>query len=128
VQDAPDGILYQVSKLAGVLYRPSFQLTPQPQCAAVSFVSGTSTSLPTACVNVTGLSATFTADPVLSSLPASYTSSATSATAATSTSSTSASTSAKSSAHTIQSPSYSALGPLVWVMMVGATTFFAYLL
>lgn len=109
VQDAPDGILYQ--------------------CAAVSFVAGTSTALPTACVNVTGLSATFTADAMLSSLPAGYISSATAgATVGTSTSSTSASTSAKSSAHTIQSPSYSALGPLVWAVMVGATSFFAYLL
>jgi hypothetical protein len=76
VQDAPDGILYQ--------------------CAAVNFVTGTGTP-PSACKNVTGLSASYTSDASLSSLPA--TAAATgSSTGATTSTTTSATTSAKPSA------------------------------
>jgi len=52
VQDAPDGILFQ--------------------CSAVNFVAG-SQAPPDICMNVTGLSATYTADPALSTLPATST-------------------------------------------------------
>jgi hypothetical protein len=100
VQDAPDGILYQ--------------------CAAVDFVAGTQTTVPSICTNVTGLSASFVQDPVLSTLPASFMASATG-----SMTSSTASATAKSSANTVLYPSYGAVGPLVWVGLVGSATFIA---
>ncbi|KAF8854267.1 hypothetical protein BDZ45DRAFT_627939 [Acephala macrosclerotiorum] len=103
VQDAPDGILYQ--------------------CAAVNFIAGTATTVPSVCTNVTGLSAVYTTDAALSSLPATF-SSATSTSTSTSTSS----STAKSSANTIHSPSYAAFGPLIWVALVGSATLIAFLL
>jgi hypothetical protein len=45
-------------------------LTRGTQCAAVNFVAGKASSLPSACRNVTGLSANYTTDPALSTLPA----------------------------------------------------------
>ncbi|KAK3933557.1 expression library immunization antigen 1 [Diplogelasinospora grovesii] len=58
VQDAPDGILYQ--------------------CAAVNFVAGVQHLVPGSCTNVTGLSASFTCDPVLATLATTATTAATS--------------------------------------------------
>jgi hypothetical protein len=70
VQDAPDGILFQVR----FCFSSSFaSLTMNPvQCSAVNFVAG-SQAPPDICMNVTGLSATYTADPALSTLPATST-------------------------------------------------------
>lgn len=104
VQDAPDGILYQ--------------------CAAVNFVNGTGATQST-CKNVTGTVASFTADPALSSLPATATSSGSSTGTATTTSS-STTTAKPSSANTVCS--YSRLGMFAWVVAVGSVTFMAFLL
>ncbi|OCL07549.1 hypothetical protein AOQ84DRAFT_408743 [Glonium stellatum] len=78
VQDAPDGILYQ--------------------CAAVNFISGTHMP-PSVCKNVTGLAATYTADPSLSNLPSTATAPSSGSTVSATTSSpASASASGKSAA------------------------------
>ncbi|KAJ5317669.1 hypothetical protein N7508_002177 [Penicillium antarcticum] len=42
------------------------------QCAAVQFVAGMATTIPEYCVNTTGLTATYTSDVALSSIPATY--------------------------------------------------------
>ena len=61
VQDAPDGILYQVRRaLDDRLACVDFS-----QCAAVNFVAGKGT-VPSVCTNGTGLTAVFAADPSLS--------------------------------------------------------------
>ncbi|KUJ22026.1 uncharacterized protein LY89DRAFT_681363 [Mollisia scopiformis] len=94
VQDAPDGILYQ--------------------CAAVNFVTGSSNSTPSVCTNVTGLTATYTSDAKLSSLPASSTPTATdSTTSGTSTATKSA------SAGVLKPVEFGAVGAAAWVVLVG---------
>jgi len=109
VQDAPDGILYQ--------------------CAAVNFVTG-SIEPPSVCTNVTGLSAAYTTDAALSSLPATATStsSATSTQAITTggTSSTSTSTAKPSAATAIHS--YGGFSLIMWVVMTAVATIMACLL
>jgi len=112
VQDAPDGILYQ--------------------CAAVNFVSGSIAPNPSVCKNVTGLSATYSSDMALSTLPASGT--ATSGSAAstsmsmsmTSGSSTASST-AKASGAT-QNLSVGEFGPVMWFVGIGSLALLASLL
>ncbi|KAF4633689.1 hypothetical protein G7Y89_g4426 [Cudoniella acicularis] len=99
VQDAPDGILYQ--------------------CAAVTFVTGVATSIPSSCDNVTGLSAAYTADPLLSALGPSAT-----ATGSTTGTSATASSTAKSSSNSMHAYS-SGFGPAVWAFVVGSATFIA---
>ncbi|KAE9370483.1 hypothetical protein N431DRAFT_426845 [Stipitochalara longipes BDJ] len=99
--DSPDGILYQ--------------------CLAVNFVTGVGATQ-SVCKNETGTTASFVADPVLSSLPS--TASATSSTG-TSTS-TPTSTSKPSSANTAYG--YNELGMLAWVTVVGSATFLAFFL
>ncbi|RHZ64897.1 copper acquisition factor BIM1-like domain-containing protein [Aspergillus thermomutatus] len=121
VQDAPDGILYQVRSSASPLVSRTCLdhiLTLEQQCAAVNFVTGTQPA-PSSCKNVTGLTATFTTDASLSSLPAGPTSSASTTTAATT--STSPSPSAKSGAVSTTS-SYSGIGAIVWLSMVFLAT------
>ncbi|KAN0106375.1 hypothetical protein V8E51_009251 [Hyaloscypha variabilis] len=99
--DSPDGILYQ--------------------CLAVNFVTGVG-GPQSVCKNETGTTATFVADPVLSSLPASA-----AATSSTGTSTgTATSTSKPSSANTAYG--YSGFGMLAWVAVVGSATFLACLL
>ncbi|KAI6710509.1 hypothetical protein JHW43_006950 [Diplocarpon mali] len=98
--DSPDGVLYQ--------------------CAAVTYVQGAATATPSACSNATGVTATYVADTVLSSLPAS------------STPTTSATNAAKSSSasnpNVLPTYQYSGLAALVWVGVVGSATFLACLL
>jgi len=108
VQDAPDGILYQ--------------------CAAVNFVTGTGTP-PTSCKNVTGLSATYSADPALSTLPASGTAASSGSATATgsSTTTTSAASTTKASGAT-GSLSTSELSSMLWVVGIGALAMAASLL
>jgi len=104
VQDAPDGILYQ--------------------CSAVNFVAGSITPSNT-CSNVTGLSAAYTTDAKLSSLPATAAATSSSATS-TSTSSTTTSSAKASEAQTNEP--YGGLSMLVGLMMMGSATFVASLL
>lgn len=74
IQEATDGFLYQVSTTKTIplpfsLYRETKTNKIFPiQCAAVSFQSGASTSIPSACKNATGLTATFTTASALASL------------------------------------------------------------
>ncbi|KAL9074327.1 MAG: hypothetical protein Q9161_002313 [Pseudevernia consocians] len=108
VQDAPDGILYQ--------------------CSTVNFVAGSITPSGI-CKNVTGLSAAYTTDEKLSSLPATAaptSSSATSTGPSTGTSPTSTSTAKASDAQTIDP--HGGLGMLVGLMLIGSATLVASLL
>ncbi|KAJ8069197.1 hypothetical protein OCU04_002868 [Sclerotinia nivalis] len=102
VADGPDGLLYQ--------------------CAAVSFVQGAATAVPTTCKNGTGVSASYAADTALSSLPASATATASSSGTA------AASSSSAAGALTVGPMQYGAIGSLVWVGSVGVASFAAFLL
>jgi len=94
IQDAVDGILYQ--------------------CAAVNFTAGAAGSIPSSCKNVTGLTASFTTDAALSTIPA--TSSPTSASASGSSSSASSAAASKAAAASTYA-SHDILGALFWVGM-----------
>ena len=117
VQDAPDGILYQVQRL-DLRSCASLANVRVMQCAAVSFVQGSATSTPSACQNATGLSASFIQDTVLSTLPATTTMSM-----PTATSGAPATATAKASAATTLSHETSAL-PL-WMGFVLTATLIA---
>jgi hypothetical protein len=99
VQDAPDGILFQ--------------------CSAVNFVAG-SQAPPDICTNVTGLSATYTADPALSTLPATA-----AATASGSGNSTVASTKSAALSLKMAYP-YGLVGSVMWAgaVVLGTMVFF----
>lgn len=134
VQDAPDGILYQVSwrfhlciiSLFAFMWASTNSVL---QCAAVNFVAG-SIAPPSVCTNVTGLTAAYTSDPALSSLPASTSAassaSMTSSTASSTSSSTSTSTPKSSDTTTVRS--YSGLSLVAWVITIASVTFMACLL
>ncbi|KAH7342818.1 hypothetical protein BKA65DRAFT_504881 [Rhexocercosporidium sp. MPI-PUGE-AT-0058] len=109
--DGPDGVLYQ--------------------CAAVTFVAGTAPAVPSACSNSTGVSGSYIADAALSSLPASSTPTGDSPSAdpaATTTGKPAATSSSAANANGLAAYSYSGLGSLVWVGVVGSATFLACLL
>jgi len=96
VQDAPDGILFQ--------------------CAAVNFVAGNQAP-PDICKNVTGLSATYTADMALSTLPATPAATASGSGASTAVSST------KSEAFSLKTAyPYGLVGSVVWTGTVVLAT------
>jgi len=96
VQDAPDGILFQ--------------------CAAVNFVAG-SQAPPDICKNATGLSATYTADMSLSTLPATPAATASGSGASTAVSST------KSEAFSLKTAyPYGLVGSVVWTGTVVLAT------
>ncbi|KAG0648851.1 Uncharacterized protein D0Z07_4917 [Hyphodiscus hymeniophilus] len=122
VQDAPDGILYQV-------LRPQINSNVANlfKCAAVNFVAGTITA-PSSCTNVTGLSATDTTDTALSSLAPSATSSGspTSSIAISTTISSTTATTKASAAMTL-SP-FDGSGSFVWVGMIAFAGLGAFLL
>ncbi|PBP17212.1 GPI anchored cell wall protein [Diplocarpon rosae] len=104
--DSPDGVLYQ--------------------CAAVTYVAGAATATPSACSNATGVTATYVADTVLSSLPASSTPTADSTTTTSATSATkSSSASSVNALATYLSPGFAAF---LWVGVVGSATFLTCLL
>jgi len=103
IQDAADGLLYQ--------------------CAAVNFVTG-SIMPPAVCKNVTGLTAAFTSDAALSSVPTTATASTTSSTASSSSSSSSTSKSSASAIHFSYTGGYS----IIWAIVVGAASDLLYLL
>jgi hypothetical protein len=114
VQDAPDGILFQVR----FCFSPtSSSLTMNHlQCAAVNFVAGNQAPLDI-CKNVTGLSATYTADMALSTLLA--TPAATASGSGTST----AVSSTKSEAFSLKTACpYSLVGSVVWAGTVVLAT------
>ncbi len=96
----------------------------------MTFVAGAATATPSACSNATGVTASYVADTVLSSLPASSTptgdSTATESASGTGTSAASSSSAANPNA--MASYSYSGLASLVWVGVVGSATFLACLL
>lgn len=106
VQDAADGLLYQVRLCSFPKTRG--HTNKHKKCAAVNFVSGSATTVPSACTNVTGLTATFTQAAALSSIPASATASSTE--------------SAKSAAGRLSPVEYSAFGAAAWVVMLGVAT------
>ncbi|CZT40706.1 uncharacterized protein RSE6_00352 [Rhynchosporium secalis] len=116
--DGPDGLLYQ--------------------CAAVTFVAGASSSVPHECKNTTGVVATYTDDPELNALPKSYpvppqtqadTAGPTSASTTSSpTHSAAATKSSAANANGLVAFSYTGLGSLAWVGVVGTATFLACLL
>ncbi|PVH89755.1 hypothetical protein DL98DRAFT_508012 [Cadophora sp. DSE1049] len=108
--NGPDGVLYQ--------------------CAAVSFVAGAATAVPSACTNSSGVEGSYTSDSVLTSLLTTTTSTDnTTSTEPSSTSATSAATSSSAAnANALVGYSYSGLGSLVWIGIVGSATFLAYLL
>ncbi|KAE8450935.1 hypothetical protein EG329_005375 [Mollisiaceae sp. DMI_Dod_QoI] len=99
VQDAADGLLYQ--------------------CAAVNFVAGSATSTPSTCTNVTGLTASYTQAPALSSIPVSATSSSSSTATG---SAASGSSTGKSAAAGGARPFGSEVAVLAWVMLIGGAT------
>ncbi|CAD6443990.1 5e51d6da-3483-4f72-9575-30b317ca74d8 [Sclerotinia trifoliorum] len=105
VADGPDGLLYQ--------------------CAAVSFVQGAATDVPSTCKNGTGVSASYAADAALSSLPASATATAT---ASSSSGTAAASSSSAAGALTVGPMQYGTIGSLVWVGSVSVASFVAFLL
>jgi hypothetical protein len=87
-------------------------------------VAGVATATQSVCKNETGTTASFVADPSLSSLPSSA---STTSSASSGTSTSSPTSSAKpSSANAVYG--YSGLGMLAWVMVVGSATFLACLL
>lgn len=105
VQDAPDGILYQ--------------------CSTVNFIAGFITPSGI-CKNVTGLSAAYTTDAKLSSLPATAAATSNPATftgTSTSTGSTATSTAKASEAQTIDP--YGGLSMLVGLITIGSATHMA---
>ncbi|KAG4422989.1 hypothetical protein IFR04_003901 [Cadophora malorum] len=109
--NGPDGILYQ--------------------CAAVSFVAGAATSVPSACTNSSGVAGSYTDDSTLTALLTTTTS--TDNTTSTDPSATSSGTSAATSssaanANALVGYSYSGLGSLAWIGVVGSATFLACLL
>ncbi|RFU28906.1 hypothetical protein B7463_g7415, partial [Scytalidium lignicola] len=106
VQDAPDGLLYQ--------------------CSAVNFVAGTFAP-PSVCTNATGLTASFTTDTTLSSLPAIASATAPpSVQSSPSGTSASSSTSKPSAATSLQSNI--GLAPFSWAIVVVLAICVAYLL
>lgn len=58
MQDAADGVLYQVSPPR--LSIPVFQANVYRQCAPVNFITGSNSTVGSACTNATGLTATVT--------------------------------------------------------------------
>ena len=98
-----------------------------PQCAAVNFVAS-SIAAPSICTNVTGLSAAYTTDPALSSLPATATAASTEVTSAASSVSTSSSTSTAKASDSTVIVSYSELSSLVWVAVIASATLIARIL
>ncbi|KAH7419196.1 hypothetical protein BKA64DRAFT_650298 [Cadophora sp. MPI-SDFR-AT-0126] len=101
------------------------------QCAAVSFVAGAATSVPSACTNSSGVGGSYTSDSVLTSLLTTNTSTdnTTSSTQPSSTSATSAATSSSAAnMNALVGYSYSGLGSLAWIGVVGSATFLACLL
>jgi hypothetical protein len=86
-------------------------------------VAGKASSLPSACINVTGLSAEYTTDPALSTLPVAGTATATTTqttigTASATNGGSSSTSSAASAATMIQA--YEGLGSLVWLTLMGS--------
>ncbi|KAK0125325.1 hypothetical protein ONS96_009176 [Cadophora gregata f. sp. sojae] len=108
--NGPDGVLYQ--------------------CAAVSFVAGAATGVPSTCSNSSGATGSYTSDPVLAALlTTSTTTDNTTSTEPSSTSGTSAATSSSAAnANALLGSSYSGLGSLIWVGVIGSATFLACLL
>ena len=93
----------------------------------MNFVAG-SIAPPSVCTNVTGLTAAYTTDPSLSSIPATATATSTEATSTASGVITSTSTgTAKASAATVI-VSYGGLSWLVWVVLVASATLMARIL
>jgi hypothetical protein len=130
VQDAPDGILYQVTLLEAIL--SILQHANTLQCSAVNFVSGSIAPNPNVCKNVTGLSATYSADPALSTLPASGTptsgsAGATSMSMSMTSGSSTASSTAKASA-AIRIMSAGEFGSVMWFVGIGSLALLASLL
>ncbi|KAL2075688.1 hypothetical protein VTL71DRAFT_631 [Oculimacula yallundae] len=103
--NGPDGILYQ--------------------CAAVSFVAGASTTVQSACTNSSGVAGSYIEDSTLAALPKSYPS--TTSPDAT-TSSSPAKSSSAANGNSLAPFSYTGLGSLAWIGVVGSATFLACLL
>lgn len=130
VQDAADGLLYQVFPSSPLSQprpppRNKQKLTISPQCAAVNFVAGSATSTPSTCTNVTGLTASYTQAPALSSIPVSATSSSSSTATG---SAAPGSSTGKSAAAGGARPFGSEVAVLAWVMLIGGATVLAALL
>ena len=90
----------------------------------MNFVAG-SIGPPSICTNVTGLSAAYTTDPNLSSLPASATATSTEATSAASGMSTSSSTSTATASAAVGVVTYGGLSWLVWLFVTASATLVA---
>jgi len=108
VADSPDGILYQ--------------------CAAVNFVTGTLSDVPTSCNNASGVAATYSADAALSSLPASSAATSTATSTASSTSSTTAAKSSSAASAIVIQPSYGGWAAGLWTATIALATVVACLM